>query len=121
MSFNIIHHKGRVTQATTLHGVVVERQEQLFVPEWARFVPCAPYEEHFVYENPDQAVGSSSYMCTCGSAAVVANPEREGRAMFVCLFHATYGNHTTSHVNLKDFEKSAGETLEIKPGKARWH
>ncbi len=119
-TFSIIHHRGRVDKATTLHGETVERQEQLLVPEWSRFVPCAPYDEHFVYENPDEAEGSSAYMCTCGSPAVVANPEHEPRASFVCLFHATYGSHTTSHVNLKDFEKTAGETLDIKPGEARW-
>lgn len=89
------------------------------MPEWGAFVPCAPYEEHFVYLNPDTSEGSSSYMCTCGSAAVVVPPGPAG--MFVCLFHATYGSHTTSHVNLKDFEKSAGEKVEIsRPESKRW-
>jgi hypothetical protein len=119
-TFSIIHHKGRVNKATTLHGVVVERQEMLFVEEWAAFVPCAPYDEHFVYENPDKSVGASSYMCTCGSAAVVVNPERDGGRLFVCLFHQTYGSHTTSHVNRKDFESVAGETLDINPERAKW-
>ena len=121
-SFSIIHHKGRVNKATTLDGVVVERQEQLFVEEWGNFVPCAPYDEHFVYENPDTSQGSSSYMCTCGSVAVVVNPERDAGRLFVCHFHETYGSHTTSHVNKKDFENVAGETLKIKgPEKTRWH
>lgn len=119
-NFDIIHHRGQVTKATTLQGVVVERQERLFIVEWGAFVPCAPYDDHFVYENPDTSVGSPSYMCTCGSVAVVINPERNER-LFVCLFHATYGSHTTSHVNLKDFGKSAGGgTLETKPGSKRW-
>lgn len=119
-TFGIVHHRGRVNRATTLHGDIVERQEQIFIEEWGGFVPCAPYDEHFVYENPDQTPGASSFMCTCGSAAVVVNPERGAGRLFVCLFHQTYGSHTTSHVNLKDFEKTAGETLKIKPGKGRW-
>jgi len=111
-----------VKRATTLGGVVVEREEKLWVHEWATFVPCAPYEEHFVYENPDNSEGSSSYMCTCGAPGVIVNPEKGQSAMFVCLFHATYGSHTTSHVNRKDFDKVAGETLDIhKPEKTRWH
>ena len=121
-TFSVIKHKGRVMKATTLQGYPVERQDYLYVEEWGGFVTCAPYEEHFLYENPDQSIGSSSYMCTCGSAAVVANPEKGEAALFVCLFHATYGSHATSHVNVKDFEQIAGQTLDVqKPERAKWH
>lgn len=115
---NVIHHFGDPKQATTLKGKQIKRQEQLFVPEWNALVPCAPYDDHFIYENPDHNRGSSSYMCTCGSPAVVINPEREKR-MFVCLFHATYGSHTTSYVNLKDWPGIAGQEIDVE-GDKRW-
>lgn len=116
-NFSIIHQRGEPQEATTLHGQHVERQEYLWVPEWGQLVRCAPYDNHFVYatSQPEQ----SAYMCTCGSPAVVTLDDKA--RLFVCLFHATYGAHQTSFVNKKDFEKVAGETLEIeKPGKARW-
>ena len=115
--FDIIHHRGDPRATTTLKGRQVTRHEALFVPEWGALVKCAPYDDHFVYENPDHSEGASSYMCTCGSAAVVVPPGPLG--LFVCLYHATYGRHTTSDVNLKDFEKVAGQIVEVKGGK-RW-
>ncbi len=91
----------------------------MFIPEWGEFIPCAPYDDHFVYLNPDTSPGSSAYMCTCGSVAVVANPEKGMGRMFVCLFHATYGAHTTSYVNRGDWPDIAGDTIEVK-GDKRW-
>jgi hypothetical protein len=55
----------------------------------------------------------SEYMCTCGAAAVVANPEMQSQRLFVCILHATYGHHSTSVVNRKDFDrKDLGETID---------
>ncbi len=118
MSFNIIKHKGAPQQAKTLGNTTVSRQEQLFIPEWGALVMCAPYDDHFIYENPDKAYGSSAYLCTCGSMAVVVPPEPTG--MFVCHFHATYGHHTTSVVNKKDFGKLSGQTLNPAKKGTKW-
>jgi len=88
-----------LNKATTLDGHDVYRQEKLFVVELGRFIPCAFYEEHFIYENPTKKAGTSSYMCTCGSSAVIAGISGyEGSAspsglMFICLLHATHGHH----------------------------
>jgi len=101
--FNIIHHRGIPKRAETLRGQGITRQEKIYVPEYGRQVPCAPYDDHFVYADP--TVGQSAYMCTCGSAAVIAAPERGAGQMFVCLHHATYGKHQTSMINLKDYGK----------------
>lgn len=120
MTFGIIHHRGQVRKAQTPQGKIVEREEHLFVPEWGQFVQCAPYEEHFIYEDPEQTKGSSSYLCTCGAAAVVINPERQGGRMFVCMVHASYGAHSTSFVDQDDFADVAGQVLDIKPEKAQW-
>lgn len=117
MTFEIIQHAGIPQKATLPDGTVVHREEQLFVPEWGAFVNCAPYDNQFVFENPDKQVGQSSYLCTCGSVAVVTPPGPEG--MFVCLFDATYGNHQTTYVNKKDFDRVAGKTIEITGGRAK--
>jgi len=100
LSFQIIRHKGDLTKATTLDGYDVYRQEKLFVEEMGRFIPCAPYEEHFIYEEPSKKKGTSSYLCSCGSVSVIAgisgyekNASPSG-FMFVCLLHATHGHHT---------------------------
>jgi len=100
LSFQIIRHKGELNKATTLDGYVVYRDKRLFVVEMGRFIPCAPYEEHFIYEEPSKKKGTSSYMCTCGSAAVISGVSgyKEDASpsgyMFVCLLHATNGHHT---------------------------
>lgn len=100
-SFNIIRYKGDVSKAQTLDGFTVNRQEQIFVKELGRFIPCAPYDNHFIYEEPSKTAGKPSFMCTCGSAAVIAGLSAyEGQQspsgyMFLCLVHATYGTHNT--------------------------
>ncbi len=98
--FNIIRYRGQLNKATTLDGYDVYRQEKIFVKELKRFVPCAPYEEHFIYEEPSGKPGRSSYMCTCGSAAIIAglsgyeNQASPSGFMFLCLLHATHGRHS---------------------------
>lgn len=100
---NIINHRGDPQQATTAKGATIRRQSHLYADQYG-MVRCTPYDNHFIYVNPDTSPGTSSFMCTCGSAAVIANPDGEGRA-FVCLNHVTFGFHTTSQVNKKDFER----------------
>jgi hypothetical protein len=119
MTFNIIHHRGEPNTAE-FEGVKISRQKALFIREWGRFIPCMPYDDHFIFEVPPMAkiMGMSEYMCTCGSAAVVATPETERGRMFVCLFHATYGAHQTSVVNKGDFEKATN--LIIEPRARKW-
>lgn len=113
---NIIRHKGRQKRAVTEKGVVVYRAESFFTEEYGVTV-CTDYDEHFLYEIPDSPAtkGQSSFMCTCGAVAVIANPYDSGN-MFVCINHATYGFHQTSQVNKKDFEQG---TPVIMKGK-RW-
>jgi hypothetical protein len=102
---NVISHAGTPTKFFDERtGQTVERQEQIFVPEWGAMIPTAPYDDHFIYENPDKRKGSPSFMCTCGAFAVVVPPFGNDR-MFVCNHHATYGFHTTSMVNKKDIEQ----------------
>lgn len=111
MSFEIIHHRGMVREATLLDGTKVYRQEEIFVPEWNAAVKCAPYLEHFIYENPVKLVGSPAHVCTCGSTAMVRGGHAKG--LFVCMQHEQFGNHTTSFLNLKDIDKVAGKLLSV--------
>jgi hypothetical protein len=83
-TFNIIKYRGSPQEAETIWGDKVERQEQLFVQDFSAgqgsytgFVPCIPYDNHFIYEVPirPQTAGHPSYMCTCGSFAVILTPD----------------------------------------------
>lgn len=99
-AFNIIKHAGQAVTATTSDGYTVHRSNELFVKEFGRFITCAPYDEHFIYENPINKSGQASFMCTCGAPAVVAGGsayEKDASLqglMFVCLLHASMGHHS---------------------------
>jgi hypothetical protein len=113
--FILIKHAGDPNKAE-FEGVTVTRQERLFIHEWGGLVRCTPYDNHFIFEVPQarKRMGMSEYMCTCGSYAVVANPEDDRARMFVCMFHSENGYHQTAVINKKDFENIAGETLTSK-------
>lgn len=113
--FNIIRHRGE-PQKAEFEGIPIKREEKLFIREWGMFVNCAPYDDHFVFQVPKSRLrkGVSEYMCTCGAAAVVANPEIAKERLFVCLLHATYGHHSTSIINKDDFERgNLDKTIDI--------
>lgn len=89
-TFNIAKHRGSPTEAITLTGHKVEKQERVYfkVPEEAQLgqimggewisLKCADYHnEHFLYVDPvflqegPEAKGHWFAMCTCGSPAVI--------------------------------------------------
>ena len=101
MTYNIIQHKGAPQRARTHKGKVITRQEYFWTQEYG-MTKATDYDDHFIYENSE--IGQSSFLCTCGSPAVIANiygPDK----MFVCLNHATFGFHQTSQVNKADYER----------------
>lgn len=106
----VVRHLGEVQKGRTLHGQMVYREDKLWVDDWTMFVPCAPYDDHFIYLSPDKTPGSPTYMCTCGSAAIVIGMPPKS-CMFVCLMHAKMGKHTTSLVNIKDFPDIGGQLI----------
>lgn len=91
MTFNIIKHRGELNEVTLQNGDTVRRVKEMYIPEWDRFVPCAPYEEHFIYTH--NIVQMPSMLCTCGSPGVITNPYEPERNLIVCLVHATDGAH----------------------------
>ncbi len=115
----IIHHRGQVNTAEH-EGVPIARSEKLFVDfnsdsdgaAQPAMVPCAPYDEHFIYEVPKakRITGTTDFLCTCGSPAVVNNWYAKDR-LFVCLLHADTGFHQTSLIN--EDERKGG--LELGP------
>jgi len=72
-SFAIIRQFGSPNEATTLDGHKVQRKEEIYIPDWGKFVKCAPYDDHFIYEDPEakKKIGRWVHMCTCGSPAII--------------------------------------------------
>lgn len=100
--FNIIHHRGMPRSAMTLDGYKVFRQEVIYVPMYGEEIKCAPYDDHFIYEEPTKKLGRWAHVCTCGSPAVIV--ERKGYRrdssligkMLICHVHGLTGKHMTS-------------------------
>jgi len=89
-----------------LDGYSVDRLEKLWIPEYGRFVVCAPYDNHFIYEDPSKKTGRWVFMCTCGSPAVIVGSDAyAGHAsptsgvgiypgeMLVCKMHMDRNKH----------------------------
>lgn len=119
----IIAHRGSPTQATLNDGTVVEKEEIIMFKDVEKgfiAVRTIDYYDHFIYKTPAHWEGSPSFMCTCGSYAVLLDPAALLKVNYgeyptsrlVCYTHALesehYGflnaKHMTSHVNKKDFE-----------------
>lgn len=100
-SFSVIKHRGDPNNATTLDGDKVQREDQVWIPEYGTFIMCAPYDDHFVYLDPSKKIGRWFAMCTCGGMAVITGLDGyEGQAdeirpMLLCHIHASTGVHAT--------------------------
>ena len=72
--FSVIRQWGSPNEVTTIWGWKAYRQKRLFAPDpYNTLLPCLDYSDHFIYEVPDKPEhrGIPSFMCTCGSVAVV--------------------------------------------------
>lgn len=98
-NFNIIRRYGDANHGTSPLGFEVYRTESIFVPEYRRFVTCAPYDNHFIYEIPKKYKNTPAYMCSCGGMAVISGlssylgDASPSGLMLVCYNHATFGKH----------------------------
>lgn len=134
MTFNIIHHRGQPNKADfEFQGQIfkVTRQEQIFVLDdlFNRFVSCAPYDNHFIFQFPDKAMKllaminrkrpeaewmkMPDHMCTCGAVSIIVDPWDPKKSLFICQFEITFGFHQTRIVNIKDFDKVKGQQFKI--------
>jgi hypothetical protein len=96
----IIHHLNTPQEAIDLNGIHVHREEKIYVQELNYFVPTALYDNHFIYDSHSTKKGTSPFMCTCGSIAVVIGSnvyekdQSPGGVLFVCHCHASMGRHS---------------------------
>ena len=103
--FSVIRVKGDANKAETLDGFTVRRVKRIMFDN--KWVMCAPYDNHFLYEDPSGKPHRWLQMCTCGSPAVCVGYKaykRDGSPttaaesttpgeQFVCYIHATTGRH----------------------------
>lgn len=106
-SFNIIRYRGRPNfakiEVKNRYGkeevLEITRREWMLDSRTNQIVPCAPYDDHFLFELPNRVPGPR-FQCTCGSMAgwvgsnVYAHDASPQGALFVCLHHAEYGVHS---------------------------
>ena len=110
--FSIIKHYLSPNSAVTMEGHTVVRKDKIWLDDpngYGRFVACAPYDNQYIYLDPEYArgvVGKCATMCTCGSMAVIvgynvykqdASPALDSTnpgEMLICYHHATFGRHS---------------------------
>lgn len=98
--FGTIRGWGDKNTATTYDGLLVERQEYIFVEGYG-MVRCVPYELHFIWEDKSKKIGRWSFMCSCGSPAGIISYKamsgmmspKLGEHVLCCL------SHTSSKMN----------------------
>jgi len=99
---HIVRQVGKPKEFTLPNGKKIVAKDKIWIPEYRRFVPCSPYDNHTIYETGYTSPGSPPYLCTCGSVAVIVGYDaykQDASAqglMFVCLFHAQNGRHTNT-------------------------
>ena len=104
-TFQIIRHHGTPSKGQLPDGTWVYARDRIQPPDMVNFIPCARYDDHFIYEVPvgvRHRFPGPVYRCSCGSAVVfvgsnvnVAMGNSPSGAMFVCQFHADNGHHAT--------------------------
>ena len=106
----ILHFHGDLKSAETADGHTVTRKDGIYVDQEYGVVKCAPYDNHFIFRDPEfeKHVGRWMLMCSCGSPAVIvgANVYRKDASpttgdesthpgqLIVCWYHQTYGKHS---------------------------
>jgi len=114
--FNIVRWRGNPTEATLKSGHVVRKEKYIYYRDtndrWIAVRASDYHGEHFVYVDPlfnDGVLGHFSFMCTCGSPAVIVGPADAAledtncpERLLVCyIYHLTltkygHGWHQTS-------------------------
>jgi hypothetical protein len=96
--FNIIRQRGTPDRGQLPDGRPVYALKKIWFDQVGRFVPVAPYSDHFIYEVPADVKGPR-WRCSCGSMAVASGfSSYESMAsaqglLFVCHHHSTFGVH----------------------------
>jgi hypothetical protein len=96
----ILRKAGDTNSGTLPDGRKVYRKEKIYIPEYGKEIPCAGYDDHFIYEAPVDLVGST-FRCSCGSIAVIsgysayAYGASPSGLMLICQEHALTQQHLT--------------------------
>lgn len=99
--FQIIRRRGLPKEGMLPNRTKVYAQDKFFFEEIGKFIPAAPYDDHFLFEVNDVRIVGPRFRCSCGSFAVVAGyssykqDASEQGLLFVCHQHATTGQHAT--------------------------
>jgi len=109
--FSVIKQRGSPTEAVTLDGLKVRKQDEVYCenpfnpnPEARQKdiirVRCVDYHnEHFVYLEPNLKKVRWFAWCTCGSPAVIVRGsdvyDKRPGVFLGCMFHMSFGRHVT--------------------------
>ena len=95
----VIHQYGRPMEARLQNGVLVHREDNIYVPTDKSFLPVLPYDSHFIYYNDGYSIGST-LMCTCGSHAEIISYQWYkqynsfiGNRVLACSSYTRTGKH----------------------------
>lgn len=109
--FSIIKRYLSPNSAVTQDGHTVKREVKIWMEDpngYNRFVATTPYDNHFIYKDPEYDLGRPgrcATMCSCGAMAVIvgynvyrkdASPATDGTVpgeLLICFNHATFGKH----------------------------
>lgn len=128
------HRPGDAHYALTPRGTPIKRESSLLIPDLKDYDPmgmglfdCMPYDDHFIYKNPDFVSGQMLedvppwlILCTCGWPASVVWGEgipADYQLKIACHYdceNGFVGKHATEMINIKDFElhKYVGKRLK---------
>ncbi len=68
--FSVIRKRNSLNEVELEDGAKILRKPYLYVPEYGGLIECAPYDNHFIFENDISKKNYVGHQCTCGSMAV---------------------------------------------------
>jgi len=97
---NIIRNHNDPNHATTLNGIPVQREKEIYLPSHNAIVPVLQTSMHFCFRDASLPRGTTLF-CTCGSYAVVIGFEGYKKwtswvanEVIACHHFIQYGSHS---------------------------
>lgn len=92
---NIIRSHNDPNKATTLRGVEVQREKEIFLPSYRQTFPVLQTSMHFCFY--DATSFGTSLFCTCGAPGIIVGYHAYGR------FNSYVGNEVIACYSLIQF------------------
>ena len=70
----VVRNHNDPNNATTLSGIPVQREKEIFLPSYSQWMPVLQTSMHFCFRDPSVPRGSTLF-CTCGSFAEIVGFE----------------------------------------------